>query len=187
MREFDPMRDLPAKKFSDGALGKTTGEQTPITDADLELLDPEVRETYEAVTKLNLAKNHYGPEVRWWLVLGVIAALIASQKELTTANARLKELQNNIVPGPPCRWQVLKFAALMEKKLKQYDWKGGWHRCQSRTLIKYLRQEVDELESAAKPKPKTPEDITALANECGDVANFAMMIADNTNGIRYRK
>lgn len=78
------------------------------------------------------------------------------------------------------------FAVYMERTLTRNDYKGGWRHCQARYLFRRLREEIDEMEAAwnrmIKMK-KQNRDATDVIDECADVANFAMMIADNA----YRK
>lgn len=89
------------------------------------------------------------------------------------------------------REPVLWFADRMEKKLRENDHKGHWSRCTNRYLFVRLRTELRELVAAAsgfrrmtKKKLSTDADLLAageaVMREAADVANFAMMIADNT-------
>lgn len=72
------------------------------------------------------------------------------------------------------RASVRKFSELMETKLKLNDHKGGWGGCDVRWLLKRLREETGEIETAMlKGDPKS------VALECVDVANFAMMLSEN--------
>lgn len=88
---------------------------------------------------------------------------------------------------------VMRFAAAMELKLRQNDKKGGWDRCSYRYLLCRLKEEVQELDQCFS-KPDSRSDsigmdfgtqpigripIEEIIGECADVANFAMMIADN--------
>lgn len=74
------------------------------------------------------------------------------------------------------RPELLKFAAAMEKTLKQNDHKVGWKGFSVFWLMERLYEEVGELE---KSFMNPPEDIRKQAQkECVDVANFAMMIFD---------
>lgn len=63
----------------------------------------------------------------------------------------------------------------MEQKLKENSWKGGWKNCDLQYLSMRLTQEKKELIKAVKDK-KSKEEVW---REAADVANFAMMIADN--------
>ena len=64
------------------------------------------------------------------------------------------------------------FTNEMQSKLDANSHKSGWHSCTQQWLLNRLRQETKELERAiAKDKN--------VVQEAADVANFAMMIADN--------
>ena len=71
---------------------------------------------------------------------------------------------------------VLWFVALMFEKLDQNRFKMGWDGCTQNWLLDRLEQEVGELRQAITDN-KPARDI---AYEAADVANFAMMIADNS-------
>ena len=73
------------------------------------------------------------------------------------------------------RVEVLNFALLMEEKLKKNDHKGGWENCDNNYLMGSLEAEVYELSCAIDSNN------IFLQKECADVANYAMMIADNSN------
>jgi len=70
---------------------------------------------------------------------------------------------------------VLKFAIAMSGKLSANSDKSGWWNEDNGYLFRRLGQEIAELRRAIK-KNKSKEDIIG---EAADVANFAMMIADN--------
>jgi len=70
------------------------------------------------------------------------------------------------------RPELQKFVELMENKLKANDFKGGWQECKLEWLVVRLKQEVGELEEAIMCGKN-------ITDEAIDVANFAMMIADN--------
>lgn len=80
------------------------------------------------------------------------------------------------------RKEVQWFAEQMEEKLRQNDYKGGWDKCSMQYLTMRLTQERKELNKLLKKKNKSSEDIT---KECVDIANFAMMIADNLKTGKY--
>ncbi len=88
---------------------------------------------------------------------------------------------------PLLRVEVLAFASLMEKKLRENDHKGGWQGEDKEYLLRRLTEEMGELERAATAFV-TPSrgwrDI--VGSEAADVANFAMMIADNCGALRVR-
>ena len=66
------------------------------------------------------------------------------------------------------------FAQQMEKMLRANDYKGGWEDSTQLFLLSKLCEEVAEVANAFQ-NPGTSD----LTHECADVANIAMMIADN--------
>jgi hypothetical protein len=80
----------------------------------------------------------------------------------------------NITP----RECVLKFAVDMEKALLRNDHKVGWQDARCRWLLHRLKEELDELEAVLRC-PNGSDSVGLAVREAADVANFAMMIADN--------
>lgn len=72
------------------------------------------------------------------------------------------------------RIEVDNFADIMEIKLNKNDHKTGWKSCSNTYLLTRLKNEVTELENALI----NGKGVT-IVKEAADVANFAMMIADN--------
>lgn len=84
------------------------------------------------------------------------------------------------------RKEIQWFAQEMEAKLRENDHKGGWQGCRFAHIFPRLREESGELLVKAHPlnldtiaETLTAEDACELVRECADIANFAMMIADN--------
>jgi hypothetical protein len=78
------------------------------------------------------------------------------------------------------------FAEIMEAKLERNRHKGdreGWKNCTLEYLFKSLRKEVRELKDALEGTANR----YGVAEECADVANFAMMIADWKGGLQIDK
>lgn len=75
---------------------------------------------------------------------------------------------------------LLWFAGQMEKRLEANEDKGHWGNCSLQYLTMRLTQERKELARAIKKK-----DIHNVIEECADIANFAMMIADNVGQNLY--
>lgn len=73
------------------------------------------------------------------------------------------------------REELQRFALDMERQLQANDHKPGWSHDALWSLLSRLRQETDELSSAIDSG--SPQ---RIIDEAADVANFAMMIADNT-------
>jgi NTP pyrophosphatase (non-canonical NTP hydrolase) len=72
---------------------------------------------------------------------------------------------------------VLWFAGEMERQLRANDHKGGWSRDKQHGLLARLREETQEL--SAEILAMQERDPYQVVKEAADVANFAMMIADN--------
>ena len=70
---------------------------------------------------------------------------------------------------------VIKFASIMQDKLDENDHKDHWSGRTMQYLFTRLSQEMKEL-SRANKKKLSPDEVD---REAADVANFAMMIADN--------
>lgn len=73
-------------------------------------------------------------------------------------------------PRPEVQW----FAKQMELKLKTNDHKKHWSQLHQDYLIHRLFQEAQELWEAIENR-----NVENIIQEAADVANFAMMIADN--------
>jgi len=88
-----------------------------------------------------------------------------------------------MTPREPVLW----FAGAMERKLRANDHKGGWRQCELGYLSKRLHEEANELSRVLRAlkheKQKVRHDglhdhAREVVAEAADVANFAMMIAD---------
>jgi len=81
------------------------------------------------------------------------------------------------------RKAVTDFAKLMEERLRDNDHKGGWANDTPSSLLARIFEEWLELRDALKvvtPWGRRQDYCRkAVCCECADVANFAMMIADN--------
>jgi hypothetical protein len=89
------------------------------------------------------------------------------------------------------RKQVEHFADAMERKLRANDHKGRWDLCSNSYLKRRLRNETRELFAAVdhlrrnKDPLKKHHLMLRVLDEAADVANFAMMIADNNALIEH--
>jgi len=82
------------------------------------------------------------------------------------------------------RSEVKAFSEIMEQKLKENDHKSHWGNLENSWLIGRLKDELKELENAIYKAPSQDAEWQEkldieLQRECADIANFAMMIADN--------
>jgi NTP pyrophosphatase (non-canonical NTP hydrolase) len=94
------------------------------------------------------------------------------------------------------RKEIKSFSENMERKLKENDYKEHWSKSNYSYLIQRLHEEVDELDEALSSfviGQAMPRDLSGsysieqygeVVEECADVANFAMMIADNLKNKR---
>lgn len=81
---------------------------------------------------------------------------------------------------------VEKFSEVMLRKLNENDDKGGWEECSYEYLIKRLGEEVAELAAITPMGFGKSDRHRMLAEEAADVANFAMMIADNAGAFSQK-
>lgn len=75
----------------------------------------------------------------------------------------------------PC---VMKFAEVMERVLRENDYKGKPEDCPLGTAVDRLFDEVRELDREAHGHPNidtTDEELEKIRREAVDVANFALM------------
>ena len=84
------------------------------------------------------------------------------------------------IPRP----ELARFARHMEAKLRENDGKRHWGNCDVGYLRRRLRTETRELfalldRERRRPARMSAETAREIAREAADVANFAMMIADN--------
>lgn len=90
------------------------------------------------------------------------------------------------------RPEVLWFACEMEKKLRENDYKGGWWECDFPYLFKCIWREFKELVNCfdrtdtGTGEMVPTEPVEVICGEAADIANFAMMIADNARRIAER-
>lgn len=93
---------------------------------------------------------------------------------------------------------VAAFAQLMEEQLRRNDHKGGWSECSYTYLQMRMGEEIEELGEAitsvvyARPMEDRGDvpmfrKVLALGKEAADVANFALMIADNAGALEPPK
>jgi len=81
-----------------------------------------------------------------------------------------------------CRPEVQAFAIVMEQKLRKFDHRGGWIELETPWLRARANEELAELDEALRG-----ESPVAVLDECADVSNFLMMLADKAvGGLRKR-
>lgn len=88
---------------------------------------------------------------------------------------------NRAATAPTSWWrpEVVTFADLMERELRNNDHKGGWKGCAAGPLLDRVYEELNELRDALFSYPRdTLEYRRKIAEEAADVANMAMMVVD---------
>lgn len=80
--------------------------------------------------------------------------------------------------GLALRSELAWFAERMEQKLRANDHKRHWRELEFEMLVVGLVEELDELTDAIGER-----DTEAIIDECVDVANRAMMLADLLAGV----
>lgn len=85
------------------------------------------------------------------------------------------------------RLSVRLFGCEMERVLRRNDHKGGWGECDAEFFVDKLEEEKAEVIIALADVVKNSNDETRqkLLDECVDLANIAMMVADNYGGLNY--
>lgn len=81
----------------------------------------------------------------------------------------------------PVAWrpEVVAFASLMERELRENDWKGGWKHCNFASLMSHVWEEARELQEALLSYPRdTQKYRERIASEGADIANMVMMVLD---------
>ena len=80
------------------------------------------------------------------------------------------------------RESVKWFAEIMEQTLQKHDearGSDGWLNADVDWLFERLQQEASELEEKIIKYDYIKSEALPIIKECADIANFAMMIADN--------
>jgi hypothetical protein len=80
------------------------------------------------------------------------------------------------------RPEIMALATMMERKLRENEDKGDWRVCRAEYLLTRCGEERDELICAVVTKASP----RAILREAADVANLAMMVADNCGGLKVR-
>lgn len=90
-----------------------------------------------------------------------------------------EEIANFVQQTEPCpvpRKPVMEFAFDMEVLLKANDHWGGWDRSSDAYLFAQIQKNLSGLDKELSKDDRDKQDITI---RCANIANFAMMIADN--------
>lgn len=148
--------------------------------------------TESAATAIHVQWSDDGRHIRKWdfKPFEGSTAFVAPSTNLEEAEKRAREL----------RPEVLAFAHLMERKLRENDHKPGWKRDNPQALLcrigdetrelalavagwgANLTQGMDDLGRGADPLSLADRQIR-VGREAADVANFAMMVADRCGGL----
>ena len=92
-------------------------------------------------------------------------------------------IDKSIVP----RSEILKFAGEMEKQLQANEHKGHWRNCAYSFLLEELDRNLEILkhlnENRGGNLVEIRENMRKAILRCANIANFAMMFADNCGGL----
>jgi len=118
----------------------------------------------------------------------IAAALVKASDDVKGASQAAEEMCADPVdpgiddesPFVMPRAQVVAMAQAMERKLRANDSKGGWKDCDVTWLLGRLADEMGELRRAVGGEG-------SVLDECVDVANFAMMIADVCGALERKR
>lgn len=119
-----------------------------------------------------------------------LAAEYVPVRELLAENRRVrKELFFRGANLPDVRPEVATFALVMERKLAANDAKKGrqgWKGHDPRALLRRVAEETSEVLDAlnARDFGRLAVDDEAILDECADVANMVMMVADAAGVLR---
>jgi len=101
-------------------------------------------------------------------------------KHLERCNKELAWREGSVAQNYVIRKEVADFAKLMEEALRANEHKGGWRDSTFKYLLDKLAEETNELRIACVSASSDHTGyLDAVQKEAADVANFAMMIADN--------
>lgn len=103
--------------------------------------------------------------------------------ELATARKEIAEFEKKEGEKTGYHLMVEIFSGEMVEKLLKNSHKGGWDSCTPAYLSRRLGNELKELREIMHDSYKTPETKNEIIRECADIANFAMMIAQNVGGL----
>jgi hypothetical protein len=91
------------------------------------------------------------------------------------------------IPGLHSREEVFYFTSMMESTLRQNDFKGHWKGLTPEYLSRKLTEEFAELQNellhCIKASEFDEKKAERVRDECIDLANVCMMIADNTKKV----
>lgn len=77
------------------------------------------------------------------------------------------------------RYAVKWFASQMEIVLRENAFKCGWQSSTDSYLLKKLEEHYNDLQNLIYQNEKEPADPEKVIRQAIDIANYAMMIADN--------
>ena len=94
-------------------------------------------------------------------------------------NRNVERVTKEITARPEVIW----FAELMELVLSKNDHKFSWYNCNYTYLMGRLQEELEEIGVEINKRHQSEPDV--IVRECVDVANIAMMIANNAEIGRF--
>lgn len=111
--------------------------------------------------------------------VGLIALRMGEDRDCVNVYEICDEIANFVQQMEPCpmpRKQVREFGFDMEKQLEANDHKGGWGREHHQFLLQRIGYNLKKLSEEFAKEDRDKHEITI---RCANIANYAMMIADN--------
>jgi hypothetical protein len=162
------------------AVHATESRELAEKDARIDRLTAALDGASRSLTAIAIADtedgNEYLKDVRETRRFAGSRAEVA-REDLSTPTDSGTPTTAKLVPVEGIRPEVLWFASKMEERLRANDHKGGWHECDWDFLQGRMADEADELVALLRSSGITQTE--RIWHEAADVANFAMMIADN--------
>ena len=112
----------------------------------------------------------------------LIALRMGEDRDCVNVYELGNEIANFVQQMEPCpkpRRVISEFAYDMEKQLQVNDHKGGWKREHWCDLATDIEINIEKLRKELMKKGRANFDLHEITIRCANIANYAMMIADN--------
>ena len=135
------------------------------------------------VARVAYEREDGSDEIPWSRTLEDFLAIIPAERVVEVLGGVLMPMERfERLPASACvpRPVIMAFAEFMEDKLRRNDHKGGWAGRSPISMLPSLEDEITELRRALCSSLPAAD----VTEEAVDVANFCLMIADLTGGLK---